>query len=110
MGNRTNWQFFNPTELALKIISRRGKTVSKAEMHLRTTAGVDVNLTLLRPKLKSDIHSDLTELIGDLTEVGQVWCWREPHANGSIQCRIEITRENGERELIQCGDIEGLPA
>jgi len=110
MGGRAYWEYVNPTEVTLKIVHGCGRSVSNAEMHVRTTAGADVNLDLLRPKLTSDIHSDLTELSGDLTKVGQVQCWREPLADGTLRCRIEITREDGERESIRCDEIKGLPA
>jgi hypothetical protein len=109
MGGRTYWEYVNPTELTLKIVHGYGGTVSEAEMHVRTTAGADVNLNLLRPKLASDIHSDLTELSGDLTKVGQVQCWREPLADGTLRYRIEITREDGERESIRCDEIKDFP-
>ena len=108
MGNRTYWEFITPTEVTLKIVHGYGGTVSNAEMHVRTTTGADVNLDLLRPKLTSDIHSDLTELSGDLTEVSQVQCWREPLANGTLRCWIEITREDGDREIIHCDELKGL--
>lgn len=110
MAKRTYWEFFNPTELTLKIVHGYGGTVSEAEMHLRTTTGVDLNIVLHRPSLTSDIHSDLTELSGYLTEIDQVQCWRKPRADGTLRCRIEITREDGERESIRCDEIEGLPA
>jgi len=79
-------------------------------MHVRTTVGADVNLDLLRPKLTSDIHSNLTELSGDLTEVGQVQCRREPLEDGTFRCQIEITRKDEGREIIRCDEIKGLPA
>lgn len=110
MGGRTYWEYVNPTEVTLKIVHGYGGAISKCEMVFRTTAGADVNLYILRPRLISDIHSDLTELSGDLTKVGQVQCWREPLADETLRCRIEITREDGERESIQCDEIEGLPA
>ncbi len=110
MANRTNWEFFNPTELTLKIVHGYGGTVSNAEMHFTTTTDGDVNLDLLRPKLIPDIHCDLTKLSDDLTKVSQVQCFRVPQADGTLRCRIEITREDEGREIIQCGEIEGLPA
>jgi hypothetical protein len=109
MAKRTYWEFFNPKELALIVHVHRG-TVSEAEMHVKTTTDADVNIDLLGPKLTSDIHSDLTELSRDLTKVAQVQCWREPLADGTLRSRIEITRENGERESIRCDEIKGLPA
>jgi len=98
MAKRTYWEFFNPIDLTLKIVHRYGRSISNAEMHFRTTAGADVNLDLLKPKLKSDIHSDLTELSGDLTEVDQVQYWREPLDDVTLRYRIEITRRDRERK------------
>ena len=110
MAKRTYWEFFNPIDLTLKIVHGYGRSISNAEMHFRTTAGADVNLDLLKPKMKSDIHSDLTELNGDLTEVEQVQCWTEPLADGTLRYRIEIKRRDRERESIRCDEIKGLPA
>ena len=110
MGGRTYWEYVNPTEITLKIVQGYGETVSNAGMHITTTAGADVNLDLFRPKLTSDIHSDLTELSSDLTEVGQLQCWRKPLADGTLRCRIEITRKDEGREIIRCDDIKDLSA
>ena len=116
MEERTYWQFFNPTELTLIIVDGYGGTVSKAEMHIRTTEGAHLNIVLLGPTLIRDIHSDLTELSGDLTEVSEVLCFRDPPADGTLRrCKIEITRDEREsdkrlfREIIECDELEGLP-
>ena len=110
VAKRTYWEYFNPTELTLKVVDGYGGTASGVEMHLRTTAGADLNIVLHRPKLMPDTHSDLTELSGDLTEVRQVQCWRKRQDNGTLRCRIEITREGEGIEHIHCDEIKGLPA
>lgn len=50
MGGRTYWEYVNPTEVTLKIVHGYGRSVSNAEMHVRTTAGADVNLNKIARK------------------------------------------------------------
>ena len=110
MSDKLCWGCANPTEVTLKIVPGYGGTVSNAEMHITTISGADVNLDLLRPKLASDIHSDLTELSSDLTEVSQVQYFQKSLADETLQYRIEITRKDEGREIIRCDEIKGLPA
>jgi len=100
---------YSPTEITLKIDDENRGIVSKAEMHITTISGADINLNLLGPKLTSDIHSDLTELSCNLTEIRKVQIFRELRENGTLKSRIEIERENGNRESIRCKKINGVP-
>lgn len=110
MSDKLCWGCVNPTEITLKIVHGYAGAVSNAEMHITTISGANVNLNLLRTKLTSGIHPNLTELSGNLTEVSQVQCFQKSLADGTLQYRIEITREDGERESIRCDEIKGLPA
>lgn len=109
MAGRTYWEYINPIEVSLKIIPGNRGTISHAEMGFGAITGVDVKLILHQPKLLLNVHSDLDELSNDLTTVSQVQCWREKNSIGSLQYRVEITRNDEAREIIQCKEIEGLP-
>lgn len=110
MEDRTYWEFINPTEVILKITHGYGGTASNAKMHFTQNTGDDITLNLLKPRLTPGIHSSLTDLSADLTTVSQVQCRRELQEGSSPRCKVEITREDGEREIIRCDEIEGLPA
>lgn len=109
MSDKLLWRCVNPTEITLQIVHGYAGTVSNAKMHIMI-AGADVNIDILRPRLISDIHSDLTELSSDLTEVSQVQFFRKSLTGGTLHYRIEIARKDEEIEIIRCDEIKGLPA
>jgi len=110
MANEPYWDYDNPTEVTLKNlpVARYREKVSDAEIRFKCR-GRDIKLTLHKSKRTSkpisEIDSGLDKLSGDLTEVEQVQCWREPN------CRVEITFKDKDRarEAISCDEIECSP-
>jgi hypothetical protein len=100
-------------ELSLKIVEEIQEKVTVTDMHLKTVTGVEVNLTIVKPKLRpGGIYKNLHQLCNMLSSDGidSIRVFGESQEqNEELRWRIEIWREGGEIETIACKEIGGLP-
>jgi len=104
-----------PNEIKLETIQEVRGTTAKAILHIKTSEGISFDLTLLKPKVLPVSANSLPALFNGL-DVKQVNCLKifgrsDSKSPQEIRWKkIEIWRSDGSIDIIQCGEIQGLPS
>ncbi len=102
-------------ELSIKIGGELRNKPTEAALHLKSGVSGNHELTLIRPRLSSEVSGGFKGFVErlDVQEIDSISVWGEPpevsSRHGRVHWRVEIWKNDNGMVIIRCAEIKGLP-